>query len=97
MQEKSYKGLVWLVVILIILVVALMGFIVYREFYSDNGTNFVGAEQELREAIREVDSNEFVRNFTTATTKWNFNPPAAPNMGGIWERMVHSIKVFCTR
>ena len=35
MENKNNKGLVWLVVILIVLVVALMGFIVYREFYSE--------------------------------------------------------------
>ncbi|XP_055923707.1 uncharacterized protein LOC129954075 [Eupeodes corollae] len=63
-----------------------------REFYSDNGTNFVGAERELREAIKEVDENALIRKFTTTTTKWNFNPPAAPHMGGAWERLVRSIK-----
>lgn len=63
-----------------------------REIFSDNGTNFVGAERELREAVKEVDTNEFVREFTTACTKWSFNPPSAPHMGGAWERMVRSIK-----
>ena len=63
-----------------------------REFFSDNGTNFVGAERELREAIKEVDADEFIRIFTTATTTWNFNTPSAPHMGGAWERMVRSIK-----
>lgn len=33
-----------------------------HEFYSDNGTNFVGAERELREALAEVDQNEIVKN-----------------------------------
>ncbi|XP_075163025.1 uncharacterized protein LOC142235646 [Haematobia irritans] len=63
-----------------------------NEFYSDNGTNFVSAERELREAAKEVDKNELVRKFTTTTTKWNFNPPSSPHMGGAWERLVRSIK-----
>lgn len=63
-----------------------------REFFSDNGTNFVGADRELKQSLKEVDSNELVRNFTTSTTKWNFNPPAAPHMGGAWERMVRTVK-----
>ena len=46
MQEKSYKGLVWFVIILIILVVALMGFIIYREFYSENKTDNINITEE---------------------------------------------------
>ncbi|XP_075157943.1 uncharacterized protein LOC142231210 [Haematobia irritans] len=64
------------------------------EFYSDNGTNFIGAERELREAILEVDRNEIMKTFTTPTTKWIFNPPASPHMGGAWERLVRSVKTI---
>ncbi|XP_036348065.1 uncharacterized protein LOC118757462, partial [Rhagoletis pomonella] len=63
-----------------------------REFFSDNGTNFIGAERELRQAVAEVNRNELVRTFTSSHTKWNFNPPLAPHMGGAWERLVRSIK-----
>lgn len=63
-----------------------------REFFSDNGTNFTSAEREIREAVKDVDRNELVRNFTTTTTKWNFNPPSSPHMGGAWERLVRTIK-----
>ncbi|XP_065365403.1 uncharacterized protein LOC135958426 [Calliphora vicina] len=63
-----------------------------REFFSDNGTNFVGADRELQEAFKEVNKNELVRNFTNSITKWNFNPPSAPHMGGAWERLVRSVK-----
>lgn len=48
-----------------------------REFFSDNGTNFIGAERELREALADVNQNEFIKTFTTTTTKWNFIPPAS--------------------
>lgn len=63
-----------------------------REFFSDNGTNFTSAEREIREAVKDVDRNELVRNFTTTATKWNFNPPSSPLMGGAWERLVRTIK-----
>lgn len=58
------------------------------EVYSDNGTNFIGAERVLREQI----ILGLAETFTNANTKWYFNPPLAPHMGGVWERMVRSIK-----
>ncbi|XP_053686345.1 uncharacterized protein LOC128735887 [Sabethes cyaneus] len=58
------------------------------EIFSDNGTNFQGAERILREQI----SKGLSETFTSTTTKWNFNPPGAPHMGGAWERLVRSVK-----
>ncbi|XP_075155406.1 uncharacterized protein LOC142228777 [Haematobia irritans] len=63
-----------------------------REFFSDNGTNFIGADRELREAIIHIDKNEIARKYTSSSTKWNFNPPASLHMGGAWERLVRSMK-----
>ncbi|XP_062538476.1 uncharacterized protein LOC134206766 [Armigeres subalbatus] len=62
------------------------------EIYSDNGTNFRGAANELQEQI--LLANRYcAETFTNTTTKWYFNPPAAPHMGGVWERLVRSVKV----
>ncbi|XP_053690825.1 uncharacterized protein LOC128739367 [Sabethes cyaneus] len=61
------------------------------EIYSDNGTNFVGAARLLREQVVAIN-HELAATFTNTDTKWIFIPPAAPHMGGAWERMVRSIK-----
>ncbi|XP_055610812.1 uncharacterized protein LOC129757562 [Uranotaenia lowii] len=62
-----------------------------EEIYSDHGTNFQGARRELREEIKKL--NEVLGStFTDARTQWFFIPPAAPHMGGCWERMVRSVK-----
>ncbi|XP_053691074.1 uncharacterized protein LOC128739603 [Sabethes cyaneus] len=61
------------------------------EFYSDNGRNFVGAATILKKQIEEIHK-ESAATFTSTHTKWLFIPPAAPSMGGSWERMVRSIK-----
>ncbi|XP_055542952.1 uncharacterized protein LOC129728533 [Wyeomyia smithii] len=61
------------------------------EIYSDNGTNFQGAERLLRKQLTNIQ-NELAETFTNSHTKWVFIPPAAPHMGGAWERMVRSIK-----
>ncbi|XP_062538177.1 uncharacterized protein LOC134206474 [Armigeres subalbatus] len=75
---------------------ALRNFIVRRGapavFYSDRGTNFVGAERELKQALATIDHDKLVQEFVNSNTSWHFNPPAAPHMGGSWERLVRSVK-----
>ncbi|CAG7832898.1 unnamed protein product [Allacma fusca] len=61
--------------------------------YSDNGTNFRGAERELRQAMDELDRNRIKAELTSHKTDWKFIPPRSPHMGGAWERLVRSIKV----
>ncbi|XP_065074449.1 uncharacterized protein LOC135698401 [Ochlerotatus camptorhynchus] len=58
------------------------------EIFSDNGTNFVGANRDLVKEINVACAD----TFTGARTRWTFNPPSAPHMGGAWERMVRSVK-----
>ena len=68
-----------------------------RELRSDQGTNFVGAERELKLALQEMDSEkitsiarkEFNGDFTV---KWIKNPPAASHMGGVWERQIRTVR-----
>ncbi|XP_055632443.1 uncharacterized protein LOC129772934 [Toxorhynchites rutilus septentrionalis] len=60
-------------------------------FYSDNGTNFIGANNLLKGQLRAVNEH-CAATFTNARTKWQFNPPSAPHMGGAWERLVRSVK-----
>ncbi|XP_062538931.1 uncharacterized protein LOC134207225 [Armigeres subalbatus] len=60
-------------------------------FYSDNGTNFIGASNLLAKQIQDIQEDCAV-TFTNSNTSWNFNPPAASHMGGSGERMVRSIK-----
>ncbi|XP_017465625.1 PREDICTED: uncharacterized protein LOC108358682 [Rhagoletis zephyria] len=60
--------------------------------FSDNGTNFVATEKELREAFRQLDIGALQMQFTCVETKWTFIPPASPHMGGAWERMIRTFK-----
>lgn len=61
------------------------------EIYSDNGTNFHGTCNELKRQ-QCIDSEILSTRFTTRNTKWLFNPPSSPHMGGSWERLIRSIK-----
>ena len=50
---------------------------------SDNGTNFVAAE-ELKAATQRWNGNPKVQDlFLRKTMEWEFNPPPASHMGGV--------------
>ena len=60
---------------------------------SDNGTNMIGANRELRDAVQEWNSSNTVRNvFLQKHIEWEFNPPAASHMGGVWERQIRTVR-----
>ena len=60
--------------------------------FSDNGTNFVGGERELRESLQELDQTRISDELSKEHIKWTFLPPGASHMGGAWERLVGSVK-----
>ena len=61
--------------------------------YSDNGTNLVAGERELREGLESLMQDpRFVQELIEKGVSWRFNPPAAPHFGGSWERLVRSTK-----
>ncbi|XP_046684430.1 uncharacterized protein LOC124370182 [Homalodisca vitripennis] len=69
---------------------------IVTNMYSDNGTNFVGAERELRE-LQDLFTNEehqrrIVEESTAHLIKWHFIPPRSPHFGGLWEAAVRSVK-----
>lgn len=59
---------------------------------SDNGTNFVGAERELREALASLSHNRIEKAMAQRGIKWSFNPPAGSHHGGVWERIIRMIR-----
>ena len=63
-----------------------------KEMYSDNGTNFTGAERELREALERLDQTQIYNGLRLEDVQWSFNPPEASYQGGIWERMIRSVR-----
>ncbi|XP_058467437.1 uncharacterized protein LOC131439240 [Malaya genurostris] len=63
-----------------------------KVLFSDRGTNFVGASRELREAEGTINQQKIMEEFVSTETQWLFNPPAAPHMGGSWERLIRTVK-----
>ncbi|XP_043285700.1 uncharacterized protein [Venturia canescens] len=67
--------------------------------YSDCGKNFQGADAELRRLFNggTRESQQLAQLLTNDGTKWVFNPPGAPHMGGKWEAAVKSVKFHLRR
>lgn len=71
-----------------------------KEIWSDNGTNFTGAERELQRSVREVNEEQIRRElhsygvewFRYMLPRWRFQPPTASHMSGMWERLIRSVR-----
>jgi hypothetical protein len=63
------------------------------KLYSDPGSNFTGADPELRKAFKELHSDEkFGKYLTSEGIEFAFNPPKASHMGGAWESLIKGVK-----
>ncbi|CAC5406219.1 unnamed protein product [Mytilus coruscus] len=58
---------------------------------TDNGTNLVGSERELREEINRWNMNRMQEFMIQRHIQWEFNPPSASHFGGVWERLIRSV------
>jgi len=65
--------------------------------FSDNGTNFVGAREEIRELQQLHESKRTREAITNLATSqgicWHHTPPRAPHFGGLWEAAVTYITI----
>lgn len=60
-----------------------------QQYNSDNATNFVGANRELRTLLNDFLSEDHKVAVREACKEdgitWNFIPPRSPHFGGLWE------------
>ncbi|XP_072384596.1 uncharacterized protein [Diabrotica undecimpunctata] len=69
------------------------------EIHSDNGTNFVGARNELVAVGEFLKNNEgnILDECVNQHISWKFIPGYSPHFGGIWEAGVKSVKFHMKR
>ena len=73
-------------------IATLRHFIVCRGYptllWSDNGTNFVGANREIKEFhefLKQQQSKGIISDFCSShNIEWHFIPEHVPNFGGLW-------------
>ncbi|XP_047674529.1 uncharacterized protein LOC125145500 [Tachysurus fulvidraco] len=63
-----------------------------REIRSDQGSNFVGAKNELSRALKEVDKDRLTAYLAQKQCDFTMNVPDASHMGGIWERQIRTVR-----
>lgn len=69
------------------------------KIYSDNGTTFVGAKNQLHQLGSFLNTNhaEIVNACTNDNINWLFIPAFSPHFGGLWEAGVKSVKSHLKR
>lgn len=70
-----------------------------KTIFSDNGTNFVGANRQITELYKLLVQNKDHLNgiFAIEKINWNFIPPHTPHFGGMWEAGIKSVKQHLKR
>lgn len=67
-----------------------------KHIYCDNSTNFVSAKTELSKLYDKMSRVKFQEDIMNFLGKdrifWHFNPPSAPNFGGLWEGVMKFAK-----
>ena len=63
-----------------------------RTIWSDHGSNFIGAEREIQQLLREGGSKQVADFCASQKINWTFSPEHAPHFGGLWEAAVKSFK-----
>jgi hypothetical protein len=63
-----------------------------KKMWSDNGTNLVGASREIQEEINKWNKSRMQETLLRQEIEWKFNPPAGSHFGGVWERLIRSVR-----
>ena len=66
-----------------------------QQLRSDQGTNFVGAENELEAGLREMNQDKIRRELLKSGCdwfSWKMNAPHSSHMGGVWERQIRTVR-----
>lgn len=63
-----------------------------KEVVSDNGSNFIEADSELKEVWKLLHKQKLQEAVNFKRVKWGSLPPATPHFGGVHESLIKSDK-----
>ena len=63
-----------------------------RQIQCDQGTNFVGARNEFKTALQELDIQRLTTFLSQKQCDFVMNAPHSSHAGGVWERQIKTVK-----
>ncbi len=63
-----------------------------QQLRCDQGSNFVGARNELKEALKQCDTKLLEIFLTEKQCEFVFNAPSNSQAGGVWERQIRTVR-----
>ena len=63
-----------------------------KKLVSDNGTNFKGANREIKEAVDAWNKESLNEKLSDIEISWEFGPANCGHWGGLWERIIQIVK-----
>ena len=63
-----------------------------RSIQSDQGSNFVGARNEFKRALQQIDEGKIVQYLADKQCDLRMNTPDSSHVGGVWERQIKTGK-----
>ncbi|PIK40324.1 hypothetical protein BSL78_22828 [Apostichopus japonicus] len=62
------------------------------EIWSDNGTNLVATDRELKRSIQEWNDSKIRSEMLQVNVDWKYSPPTGSHYGGVWERQIRTVR-----
>lgn len=63
-----------------------------RQIRSDQGSNFMGARNEMAKALQEIDKDKVTSYFANKQCDFLMNAPSSSHAGGAWERQIRTVR-----
>ena len=63
-----------------------------RQIQCDQGTNFVGAKNEFKAALQELDTQRLCTFLSQKQCDFVMNAPHSSHAGGVWERQIKTVR-----
>lgn len=63
-----------------------------RQIRCDQGSNFVGAKNEMYNALKQMDVNHLTAFLAERQCDFIMNAPHSSHVGGVWERQIRTVR-----